>query len=397
MPVTWRHHRHPIPKGTVTPPVLRNWNPGHYVWPSFAQTQSSIGQDSGTVTIAPYGLINYANSGIPGGHTGNAGPWTANTTGPVTTGVKGIGMPYYWRAMEPTKGAYDLTQMIADVAVCKALGVQLIVMPIMRTFTNDAAHNPAPGDLHGATDNARYLNQLPYSFNYTESGGGWQISRWNNSGQNVQSRYAALIQQIANTFDADPTFEGIATQETAGNFTASEVTNTNYTPADFYAGLTFEADTIKALSTRLRHFGYANDMHGTGGQGFISQYYQYMAASNCSVGGGPDILPDNNQLQTQVYPNYSAVYANAHPTNGPTFCSVQDTSYTQGVRSLLELFQWSTGNTLSSPALPGGYVQFVHLDYLFWNLRNSGAPQYAPDAALVIAANPSGWAHYVYP
>lgn len=397
MPVTWRHHRHPIPKGTVPPPVLRNWNPGHYVWPSFAQTQSSIGQDSGTVTIAPYGLINYANTGVPGGHTGNAGPWTANTTGPVTTGVKGIGMPYYWRDLEPTKGSYDFTQIDADIAVCKALGVQLIIMVVMRTFTNDVAHNCAPGDASGATDNTRYLNQLPYSFNYTESGGGYQISRWNTTGQNVQARYTALITQLENRYGTDPTVEGIATQETAGNFTATEIANTGYTPTLYYAALTFEVDLIKAAGAKLRHFGYANDMHGTGGDGFITQYYQYMAASNCSVGGGPDILPDNSGLNPRVYQNYADVVANTHPTDGPLFCSVQNTSFQQGTRSLLELFQWSSGTTLSSPSLPASYIKFLRLDYIFWNLVTNGAPQFAPDAALVIAANPSGWGHYAYP
>lgn len=391
------------PHGTTPPPVLyRRYNPGHYVAINDTQQGNAVGQDSGTVVLPPFGTINYADSGIPGGHTRIAGPWTT-TTAPVVgtfdiggkivpnSGSRGILMPYWWSELEPAKGIYNLTRMIADLAVCKFLGLQLIARIDTRSFAD--VNDLVPGDPNGVTDNARYLAQFPYSVNYSLSGGGWQISRWNSF---VQSRFNLLVQQIE-PIGADPNFEGIATQETSGGLSSQEETDTGYTSAGYLAGLLAEHDFINAASPSWRHFGYTNyipDSSNATGDAKVETYFQYLA-NNGGVPGNPDILPDNHGIQTRVYPHFDNVYANAHPFNGPTFSCAQPNSYGQAARTLQQLMDFATG----SGAAIGG--RHLYCDYLFWQFQAgvvgpANDKQFNPQARPVITGTPT-FSTYVYP
>lgn len=395
-PASWVHHHHHPPPTT---PIRRRYNNGAYAaigWPG--QINNAIGQDTGTFVDPDGNTQSYALTRIPGGHLGTAtypgmGALNPAVDGPGSAGVRGFVVPYYWNELETSKGNYVFHSLDADVNVCIALGLQIIVMIIERTFNN--SNNPAPGIAGGGTDDIRYLNQLPYVVNYTLSGGGWQMSRWNNSGQNVQARYALLTQQIKNRWASCPNFEGIATQETSGGLTPAEQTNTGFTSNGFYAGLQFEVDTLQSQSNVWRHFGYANFMPQDSGTNqaaadlLIDNYFQYMAASGCSVGGGPDILPDNAGLQNRVYPHYANVVANAYPNNGPLFCSAQDATFSQTIRTMLALQKWCTNLPIGAPALPGGGITNLFLDYMFYNWELNNIPlNFNPDARLVIANRP---------
>jgi len=120
-----------------------------------------------------------------------------------------------------------------------------------------------------------------------------------------------------------------------------------------------------------------------------------MANSGCSVGGGPDCLPDSGSLQNRVYPHYENVVAQAHPNDGPLFIAWQDATFSQTVRSAQALFNWSSNAAIGAPALPGGGTTNLHVDYIFHNWELFNVPlNFNPDSRLVIAANPSGWQHW---
>lgn len=368
--------------------------------------QVKLNQDTGTFINKDGNVANYSDGGLPGGHNGTAkypgspGGLVRNVDGPCSNGVLGVVMPYYWSELEHPKGVYDFGQMDADFACCKSLGVQMIAMIVGRTF--NTALNPLPGINGGATDTIRYLNQDPYGVQYSLSGGGWTLSRWNLAV--VQVRLNLLVQEIANRFGSDANFEGIATQETASNmadnngpgpspidpYIGSEEDRTNYNSTNFLAGLKLEAVNINAASTAWRHFGYQNfipQAHGDpAGQGkqFCDQYAAYLPTVQ-SVMGGPDILPGDSGLQNSVYPRYDDIHRAGNPAgpSGPLFCSAQPHSYSQSAYTMQELLDWCTGQ---GPAIGGRHL---YLDYFFWSwIRGSGGNNFNPDARLVIAANP---------
>ena len=363
------------------------------------QIGNATGQDSGTFTYTGGGGIqihaNYVNCGIPGGHTGTAnypglGSLVRNTDGPCSSGVKGVVLFRNWNEIEPTtQGVYVWDALDADVAACIELGVQYVVVLVVRTFTS--TNNPAPA----------YLNSLPYVIQYTAGVNvGYQMSRWDPT---VQAGFRGLVNAIGARYDSVANFEGIATQETSVGMTAAQQTATGFTQPAFLTGLELESDYILSACPTSRHFGFQNFMPAdqignsvADGRVRLSAYMQYMAASHGSIGGGPDILPDNAALQPEVYQRYVDVAATAPPNNGPLMCSAQNDTFTQATRTLTQIFQWSTGTTLSGPALPGTYIQSIHLDYMFWNWHISGGGPnfFNPDARLVIAANPSGWHYY---
>lgn len=418
-PATWRHHRHPNPHGTTPPPVVRRYNPGWYtaiIQPG--QIKNAIGKDTTGTFVDPDGITqNYLKCRIPGGHLGTCaypgfvGGLNGTTDGPVTSGVRGLVVPYYWNDLEPTANNYDDGWIDADMNACILLGVQLIVMVTVRTFKNVASDNPAPGAV------GTYLNQLPFNINYQLSGGGWEISRWLDvnkvgavDGQtwNVQDRYRKLVQHITTRWGGHPNFEGIATQETACNMSDVEQQSTFYDKDDYFRCLKQEADIVKAADPNIRHFGYANyiptnayQANGAGNNqayvdALVESYFLYMGTTGCSVSGGPDCLPDSVALQSRVYGHYDALHNTAPPNNGPIFIAWQDATFSQTVRTATQLFKWSTNQAIGAPALPAGGTVNLHADYIFenWELNNSPGFNFDPEARLVIAANPSGWNSY---
>lgn len=412
MPHTWRNHRHPQPTGNPPPPpVYRNYNPGHYTAINDTQRGNAIGQDSGSIVIPSLGgTIQFSASGIPGGHLRTAGAWTA-TSGPIVgpvdgngaivsaSGSRGVVIPYWWSQLETARGVYDMSELIADVAVCQYLGIQLIARIDTRTFSVN--NNPAPGDPNGLTDNARYLNQLPYSIQYTGSGGGYQISRWNKTGtQMVRTRWKLLIDQVYAAVGDHPNFEGIATQETAGGLTATEETQTGYDPDDYLAALELEIDVTNAVSKKWRHFGYTNYIPGKAGEtnaqadARVSTYFQYMVA-NGQVPGNPDILPDSSGIQNRVYPNFITTYGNTHPADGPTFSCAQPNSFQQSARTLQQLMDFATNTGVAI-----GNVGHLKVDYIMWQLQTSlqgaGSHVFDSECRLCITGKPV-FNTYAYP
>lgn len=369
-----RYKRFLLPTSrSVSPATARKWNPGHYVAIQKFQQESARGTDSGAFTMANGITGNYSQAAIPGGHTGNLNGRSRYVDGPASTNVTGLIQIYYWNQFEDTQDVYDFTQMDGDLATCEALGVQLIMLWTGKTFnlTNDARPT--------------YLASTPYSTRWDAPTGnqGYIISRWNSF---CQERFRAAMEQISARYDDHPNFEGIATQETSSNMTAAQESATNYSGADFLAGLKYEVDTLNSVFTTSRHFGfhnYMNDTSAAAGDAKCLEYALYMAnTDNGSCCGGPDILPKQAALQNRVYPHYDAIYAQAYPHNGPTFCSAQNDTYDNSNCTMQQIYDFSTGNLTFSG-------RTLHLDYIFWNLNeNGGAADFNPDARDVIA-NPA--------
>src|ERR1035438_5235097 len=107
--------------------------------------------------------------------------------------LRGVSKRYYWADLEPIKDAYDLDAIKRDLAFLKAHHKQLVVFITDKTFRS--GKNPLPVYLADyALPNARGLTAM----------------RWDPV---VIGRFVALNRALARAFDDDPSFEGVAFQE----------------------------------------------------------------------------------------------------------------------------------------------------------------------------------------
>jgi hypothetical protein len=367
-------HRHwepqPVPQPTIIPV---RYNHGHYVAIGRSQRNSARGKDSGAFTY-PWGSGDYKNGGIPGGHTGSSGGRNRMTQGPAAPGVRGVYTRYYMKEIELAPGVYDWTGPDADLAQCKALGIQWILMIEDRTFDGAPSSNPVPD----------YLNKLPYVAQFQNGnvpGGGWQGSRWNPY---FLSRKQAIIDAAGGRYDLDPNFEGVATQETStGGMSPTTAVATGYNAATYLAALNSECNFPHSRLVRGRQFGFQNFISDTTnalGDAKCLAYMRSLCASGKGAVGGPDVLPDSFPLATRAYPRYRDPFVLGR---GPLFLSAQHDSYAQTRRTAQDLFDFMTGQLVVSG-------NTVRCDYIFWDLQEGGgtALQFARDVMPIIAAHP---------
>jgi hypothetical protein len=312
-----------------------------------------------------------AAGGIP--HSG-----VISDVGPVSTGVKGLVLRYYWNELEPTGGSspsrFVWTRPDKEIAQCQALGVQLVMLIVVKTFDGT---NPAPADL---TSYATYFNTPPIP-------DGYMMWRWDPT---VLARFKQLVDAIGARYDAHPNFAGIATQETS----TSGVANGGYTSAGYVAALKAESDYIAAASPSSRHFAYQNFIEGvsnSAGTALLADYAAHIQP-NGAIFGGPDLVM-GGAILTRVYPNYTLYHKGTSPVPaaGPTFCSVQNAEWS-GIspatpRSMQSLFDYGRGAIADDD---GGKP--LNLDIIIWDWHTTpepgnGGQAFNPDATTIIAAH----------
>lgn len=273
----------------------------------------------------------------------------------VQPGVVGIMKRYTWRSLEPSEGVYQFDELKSDLAWAAANGMHIIAMIEDKTFKDEMA-GPA------------YLDGYELKNNL----GGYTLMRWSPV---VVDRFNALTQALGAQVDSDENFEGIATQETALSMAPSTAQSYGYTPEayrDAYINILTTASNNMPTS---RVFWFMNYFPG-------HQDYIGVIASTVSshgvVMGGPDVWPDNQSLQSQVYPFYvqmagkmplfgqveNVCYSEPHMTSG----------YTTKYWTMLELYNYAMSQ--------------LHVNYMIW-VRITQSPGYTwLDALPVIAAYP---------
>jgi hypothetical protein len=286
--------------GTPTPPPVdtaRKYHPGHYI-------------------------------GLLRGHTEQVYLDTS-----IQPGVVGIQKRYTWRSLEPSLGTYDFSQIQADLLWAQANGMRMIVMIEDKTFQPD---QPLPA----------YLVQ----YSVPNRAGGYTALRWQPY---VVERFKALIKALGGRFDANPSLEGIATQETSLSLNGTALDQHGYTPEkyrDAYIDILTSASTSFPTS---RIFWYMN---------FFPRNQAYIGAVATAVSGkgvvmgGPDVLPENNALVKMAYPYYDQFRGKL-----PLFGQVEDICY----NALHETSGYST-KYWTMPELYRFGRDDLHLNYMIW-------------------------------
>jgi hypothetical protein len=277
----------------------------------------------------------------------------------IKPGVVGFLKRYSWRALEPTPGAYQLTEIQSDLAWAKANGMHLVVMVEDKTFVNEI---PTPPDL----DKYAVRNH---------SGGGYTTIRW---APVVQARFIALETAIGARFDSTSSFEGIATEETAPGLYPPVLAANGYTPQKYLAYYTSLLPALAKSMPTSRVFWFMNFFPVT--QSDIGVIAKTIAPLGALM-GGPDVWPDNPNLEKKAYPYYTKFEGQM-----PLFGQVESTNYsephlTKGYSTkywtMEELFDFAVKN--------------LHVDYIFWQHLPTPAASGAYcwlDALPVIASNP---------
>ena len=284
--------------------------------------------------------------------------------------LRGVSRRYYWADLEPSKDAYALGAIKRDLAFLKARDKQLVVFITDRTFRS--GKNPLPSYL------ATYA--LP-------NGHGITAMRWDPI---VIGRFVALNRALAQAFDDDPNFEGVAFQE-SGLMIGPELRREHgYTPGKYRDALIQMLTESSKAFHRSQVFWYMN--HFEGGDQYLGDIAKAIIGSRV-VMGGPDILPYRRRLQ--------ATYQLYEKFNGrlPLFCSAQDDSYRHDKNGSRNVGNTAVTRNLPPPA--EGYVPMeqiflfardkLHVNYLFWSYTyhaGTGAFNY-DDAVAVMRKYPS--------
>lgn len=284
----------------------------------------------------------------------------------ATPGISGVQRRYRWAQLEPEQGRYDLTAIAQDLRIASAAGVQLVAMVEDKTFDGTV---PTPGYLQDGEHTLRGPR-------------GSVAARWNPL---VVDRFTQLIAAIGARFDCDPSFEGIALQETALSLDPGTLRTAGYSAEKYRDSLIRILRGAAAGVPRSRVFWYMNFLPGN--QGYLDDIALAVVGTGV-VMGGPDILPENSALAQRVYPIYRRFHGRL-----PLFGSMQHDSYRHP--------RGAVGPDAAAKSRPDDLWSMeelfvfardeLHVDYVFWEYRTRRSPPHSRDwneAREVIARHP---------
>lgn len=175
--------------------------------------------------------------------------------------VTGVSKRYRWVTLEPKPGEYDFSSIERDL---KLLGRKQLV-----AFLIDKSHGQVclPEHLHKYRFKARK---------------GFCPKRWNPY---YAERYVALATAIAAEFDDQPTFEGIAMQETALPASKETLAKVGYKPGLYKQNLLRMIISAKKAMKLSQFFWYANFIPSDDGK-MLDQMIERFISHEVVVGGG---------------------------------------------------------------------------------------------------------------
>jgi hypothetical protein len=276
----------------------------------------------------------------------------------IKPGVVGFLKRYEWPLLETSPGVYNLSDIQSDLAWTKAHGMQLIVMVGDKSFVKEL---PTPPDLD--------------KYTIKNHGGGYTTLRWVPV---IETRFQGLLTAIGAKFDSTSSFEGIATEETAPGLYYPLLKANGYTPQKYLAYyMTLLPALAKSMPTS-RVFWFMNFFPVT--QSDIAVIAKAVAPLGVMM-GGPDVQPDNPNLESEAYPYY-----NQFEGKMPLFGQVEESCY-----SLPHLTSGYPTKYWTPQELFNFAVHNLHVNYVFWaHLPTPSVPGAYDwlDALPVIAANP---------
>jgi len=277
-----------------------------------------------------------------------------------TPAFAGAQVKYTWRELEPTRGHYDLRDVLADLAFLQAHHKRLVLQLQDASFderinTPDyLAKDPA---FHGGIAR-KYESHEDQVVRFE----GWVARRWDPA---VSSRFAALLRVLGEALDGR--IEALVLCETAVEFgNSGRLRPAGFTPASYVAGIEAQMAAARAAFPRSRVLQYANFMPGEwlpkDDRGYLRAVYAYAESLGVGV-GGPDLRPLRKELRSHSYPLIAA-----RPRGIVAGLAVQDGNLAD--RDPV------SGKRMSVPRLVAFARDSLRLDYVFWGMQE---PYYSRD------------------
>ncbi len=253
-----------VPEIPDRPPVVKKYNPGHYVMMIRSDTQSHM-------------------------------------MAAINSGVSGFVKRYYWRQFEPAFGVYDFSELVSDLDLAESQGMQMVVLIEDKSFKPQI---PTPSYMEAGKDVIQNRK------------GGYTARRWSPY---VVSRFKMLMLELGKRLDSHPALEGVAIQESSLGLDESVLDQHGYSPEKYRDGLVDVLVTMTAAFPRSQVFWYMNFLPGN--QNYIVDIANIVGEKGVIM-GGPDVLPDDDSLTRLTYPFYDDFRGKM-----PLFNSMQFNSY----------------------------------------------------------------------
>ena len=278
----------------------------------------------------------------------------------IKPGVTGLQIRYRWSDLEPELDTYDLAKIAADLKIASSNKVQLVV------FIEDKSFNEEP-------PTPPYLQ---VKFTLANRAGGYTAMRW---APYVIERMNKLVAEIGRNFDCQPSFEGVAFQESALSLEDNVLDANGYTAEKYRDALINVLQSAAASLPQSQVFWYMNFLPRN--QRYIADIANVVAESGVAM-GGPDILPDNRALTKNTYPFYTQFSDKMTLFNSIQYNSFAHPKLTTSLSdnkywTLEELFVYARDE--------------LHVNYIFWNRKTWRRPKDSfdwTDALPVIRENP---------
>ncbi|WP_298232850.1 hypothetical protein [uncultured Azohydromonas sp.] len=265
--------------------------------------------------------------------------------------VKGLLLRYNWSQLETSKGVYDFSKIDRDLAAVSAQGKRLFVMVGTKVFT--AGGRAVPNYLRTAEyEGGAYKIRIGARETLGSNDRYGENAALHNA--KVRNRLIALTKALGTRYNRHNAFEGVIFNETAMGQMLVPLTDVQRT-AYFDNLAQVDAATKRAFPNTvvMQFINFPRPYM----QGLITR----MVNNKVAV-GGPDILLEDRDLNTYIYPLYDL--AKGKVAVGP---SVQPENY-------LTTTQNGVHNPPSISALYNFGRTRLNANYLFWTRSQAGTP-----------------------
>jgi hypothetical protein len=284
-------------------------------------------------------------------------------------GVTGINFRQTWLDVEtkdPNTGkitynfsAFD--DVLTAIAASKNPKCQLWLFVEWRSYAASPTKNPCP----------KYLQQS-YSALNADGSGAETCFMWEKP---VIDAFVAMMQALAQHFDANPRVEGLILQESSlgfnGQYSQDAAHNGTYTPELWRDALIQFVNACSAAFTNSRCLSFLNFL--VGNQSYLADVSAAISAvpNNQACYSGPDLLPNNSTL----YADINSTYEQLTRHKGCRSNSAQNDSFNvqwpNGTAYTLDdIFNFAVSGTFGDFDQTDPYHSGVCVNsYLFWNHR----------------------------
>lgn len=199
---------------------------------------------------------------------------------------KGVQKKYFWNKLEPTRGAYDFSEIKKDLANLSVIKKRLVLVVQAESFITSEKLVPSYLLSHEYEGGVYPIN----------SGKGFNVAYYNTK---VQDRMVLLVEALGKEFNGHPYLEAVTFEETSPGSKEPEWHRTYI--KNYIAGMLKVAGAANKAFPNTVVIQYVNYPETS-----LSQIVGTLISSGIGM-GGPDTCENNTHLAKGVYTYYPKI------------------------------------------------------------------------------------------